>query len=99
MNVTGDATRTISSTAVGVTPSRSSCQIRRWSGFCDSRFIPWLIAVRVVSLPATARRMKNGAISCGASMSSPTSLWTSADVRSSVGLRPALLGQLVHQRR
>ena len=27
MNVTGDATRTISSTAVGVTASRSSCQI------------------------------------------------------------------------
>ena len=29
MNVTGDATRTISSTAVVVTPSRSSCHIRR----------------------------------------------------------------------
>ena len=51
MNVTGDATRTISSTAVGVTPSRSSCHTRRWSGFCDSRCMPRLIAVRVVSLP------------------------------------------------
>ena len=73
--------------------------MRRWSGFCESRFIPWLIAVRVVSLPATARRMKNGAISFGASMSSPTSLWTSFEVRSSVGFGAALLGQLVHQRR
>ena len=42
-------------------------------------------------------RMKNGAISFGASMSSPTSAWTSAEVRSSVGLRAALLGELVHQ--
>ena len=41
-----------------------------------------LMAVRVVSLPATARRMKNGAISWGASMSSPRVLLTSAEVRS-----------------
>ena len=47
--------------------------------------MPRLIAVRVVSLPATASRMKNGAISCGARMSSPRSLCTSADVRSSAG--------------
>ena len=47
--------------------------------------MPWLIAVRVVSLPATARRMKNGAISLSASMSPSTSLWTSFEVRSSVG--------------
>jgi hypothetical protein len=51
MNVTGDATRTISSTEVGVTISRSSCQNRRCSGYSDSRFMPWLIAVRVVSFP------------------------------------------------
>ncbi len=43
------------------------------------------MAVRVVSLPATASRMKNGPSSWGASMSSPTSACTSADVRSSVG--------------
>ena len=47
--------------------------------------MPTLVAVRVVSLPATASRMKNGPSSCGASTSSPTSACTRAEVRSSVG--------------
>ena len=64
MNVTGDATRTISSTAVGrdalevVLPDRPLVGVLARAG--ASR---WLMAVRVVSLPATASRMKNGAIS------------------------------------
>jgi hypothetical protein len=32
MKITGDAQRTISSTAVGATPSKSSRQMRCWSG-------------------------------------------------------------------
>ena len=48
--------------------------------------MPRLIAVRVVSFPATARRMKNAAISWGASMSSPRVLLTNAEVRSFLGL-------------
>ena len=61
--------------------------------------MPWLIAVRVVSLPATASRMKNGAISLGRQH-------VLAEVvvhqrrREVVGrVRAALLGQLVHERR
>jgi hypothetical protein len=72
MNVTGDATRTISSDgARGDTLEVVLPDPAAGPGFCDSRFIPWLMPVRVVSLPATARRMKNGAISCGVSMSLP----------------------------
>ena len=43
----GVPTRTISSTAVGATPAKSSVQIRRWSGWSVSSFMPWLSAVRV----------------------------------------------------
>ena len=61
--------------------------------------MPRLIAVRVVSFPATASRMKNGAISCGARMSS-----SSVGVHERGGevvarVLAALLGELVHQRR
>ena len=45
-------------------PSKSSHQSSRWSGWSVSAFIPWLIALRVVSLPATTRRMKNEPNSC-----------------------------------
>ncbi len=85
MKVTGEATRTISSTAVADNPSGSACHRARWSGFCDSRWAPRVMALRVVSLPATANRMKKGATSLGASRSSPRSVWTRAEVRSSVG--------------
>jgi hypothetical protein len=47
--------------------------------------MPWLIAVRVVSLPATASRMKKDAISSSVSRSPSSSVLTSADVRSSLG--------------
>ncbi len=59
--------------------------------------MPWLMAVRVVSLPATARRMKNGATSSGASISPSTSACTSLLVRSSVGFLRRVVGELVHQ--
>ena len=57
--MTGVAQRTISSTAVGETPSRSAGQIARWSGLLVSASMPWLIALRVVSLPATTSSKKN----------------------------------------
>ncbi len=47
--------------------------------------MPWLSAVRVVSLPATASRMKNEPSSWGVSTSSSTSALRSAVVRSSPG--------------
>ena len=68
-----------------MTPSGSSCQIRRCSGLSPRIDIPIEVAVLVVSFPATARRMKNGPSSSGASRWPSTSAWTSAEVRSSVG--------------
>ena len=50
--MTGVAQRTISSTAVGATPSKSAIHMRCWSGWSVSACIPWLMALRVVSLPA-----------------------------------------------
>ena len=58
--ITGVAQRTISSTAVGAT-AREVGHPRRGaaSGKSVSAFMPWLMALRVVSLPATTSRMKN----------------------------------------
>ncbi len=88
--ITGVAQRTISSTAVGMTASKSSARIWRCSGWVVSAYIPWLMALRVVSLPAATSRMKNDPSSSGLSRwtspSSPaTSACISAEVRSSVG--------------
>ena len=69
MKITGEAQRTISSTAVGVTPSRSASQTARCSGCSVSRCRPQLMALRVVSLPATTSRMKKLASSSGVSRS------------------------------
>ena len=62
--ITGVAQRTISSTAVRVWASKSPYQRSRWSGCSVSAFMPWLMALRVVSLPATTSRMKNEPNSC-----------------------------------
>ena len=51
--------------------------------------MPWLIALRVVSLPAADSRMKNEAISADVSRSPSTSACTRFVVRSSAG-RPAV---------
>ena len=48
-------------------------------------FIPWLIAFRVVSLPATTSSTKNEASSASVSTSSSSVAWISAVVMSSVG--------------
>jgi hypothetical protein len=57
----------------------------RWSGYWVSARIPWLIALRVVSLPATASRMKNDPNSCEVRRSPSTSACIMIDDRSSVG--------------
>jgi hypothetical protein len=82
IQVTGVAQRTISSTAVGAPASKSDCQISRCSGLPVSATRPWLIALRVVSLPATASRMKNEPISWSDSRSPSTSACASAVTRS-----------------
>ena len=51
-----------------------------------SALMPWVMALRVVSLPAAARRMKKLAISDGVSVSPSTSACIMADTRSSCGL-------------
>ena len=61
--------------------------------------MPRLIAVRVVSFPATASRMKNGAISCGARMSSSSARCHERGGEVVGRVLAALLGELVHQRR
>ena len=81
--MTGLDRRTISSTAVGVTPSRSAIHRLRWSGFAVRRCRPQEIELRVVSLPATHRSTKNEASSSAVRRSPSTSAWTSTDVRSS----------------
>ena len=62
--ITGVAQRTISSTAVGATRSKSASHSARCSGCSLNAFMPWLIALRVVSLPATTSRTKNEPSSC-----------------------------------
>ena len=72
MKMTGEAQRTISSTAVGATASKSAAQMARWSGCSVKAHRPWLMALRVVSLPATTSRMKNEASSASVSDSPST---------------------------
>ena len=54
---TGEAQRNISSTA-GWIRLGSSCSLRSWSWFSISASIDWLMACRVVSLPAMTRSRK-----------------------------------------
>ena len=49
--MTGVAQRMISSTALA---GRSFLNSSHWSGLSKKAFMPWVIALRVVSLPATA---------------------------------------------
>ena len=83
--ITGLAHRTISSAAVFAWASESLHHRSRWSGCRVSSRSPWLIVLRVVSLPAVARRMKNDAISSDDSWSPSTSALTSAVHRSARG--------------
>ena len=85
--MTGVAQRMISSTALGATPSRSSSQRRRWSGKSVSAFMPWLMALRVVSLPATTRSTKKEPNSSGVRLCPSTSAWEMVVVMSSRGWR------------
>ncbi len=71
--ITGVPQRTISSTAVFEWASKSPYSRSRWSGKSVNAFRPWLIALRVVSLPATTSRMKNEPNSCAVSCSPSTS--------------------------
>ena len=52
--MTGVAQRMISSVAVF---GRSFLYSSHWSGWSKNAFIPWVMALRVVSLPATASMM------------------------------------------
>ena len=85
MCITGLAQRMISSTADALSPSRSACHRRFSSGNCVNAHMPWLMAVRVVSLPAAMSRRKNGPRSSGGIASPSTSACTSVVVRSSSG--------------
>ena len=83
--ITGDAQRTISSTAVGATPSKSAAHLRRSAGWSESAFMPWLIALRVVSLPAATSSTKNDASSWSVSVWPSIWAFRSCAVRSSFG--------------
>ena len=85
--MTGVAQRTISSTAAAARPSKSSIHQARCSGCSLSASSPWEMALRVVSLPATASNTKNEPSSASSNVSPSTVLLTSAEVRSSVGFR------------
>ena len=68
---------------------------RHWSGCSRNAFMPWEMALRVVSLPATDSSRKNRLKSMSDSDSPSTSALSSAVMMSSAGLGPALLGQLL----
>ena len=55
--------------------------------------MPWLIALRVVSLPATTSRMKNDPNSCGVSRSPSTSACIIMLVDVVAGVGPAVLAE------
>ena len=63
IQITGEPQRTISSTPVAAMPVGSACHRARWSGCSVRASSPWLMALRVVSLPATTSRMKKDATS------------------------------------
>src|SRR5439155_1742596 len=73
---TGLAHRTISSAAVIARPSRSCSHRRFSSGNWVIAQSPWLIALRVVSLPAAISSRMNGPRSSGGSASPSSSAWT-----------------------
>ena len=85
IQITGEPQRTISSTPVAAMPAGSACHSARWSGCWVMASSPWLMALRVVSLPATTSRMKKAAISVSVSASPSTFVLTRAEVTSSVG--------------
>ena len=85
IQITGEPQRTISSTPVAAIPAGSACHSARWSGYWLIASRPWLMALRVVSLPATTSRMKNEASSVSVRASPSTFVLTSAEVTSSVG--------------
>ena len=85
IQMTGEAHRTISSTPVAAIVAGSCTQSDRWSGCWVSASSPWLMALRVVSFPATTSRMKKDATSLSVSASPSTFVLTRAEVMSSVG--------------
>ena len=93
----GEAHRTISSTPVAATAAGSACHSARWSGCSVRASRPWVMALRVVSLPAVSSRMKKEASSPGVRASPSMLVVISAVVRSSVGLVDPVGAELVHQ--
>ena len=61
IQITGEPQRTTSSTPVAAIPVGSARHSARWSGCSVMASSPWLIALRVVSFPATTSRMKKDA--------------------------------------
>ena len=86
MYITGEAIRTISSTAPEIRASKSASSRARCSGWSVSSTSACEMAVRVVSFPATTSRMKNDANSALVSCSPSMLAVTSAVIRSSAGL-------------
>jgi hypothetical protein len=81
-DVTGVAQRMTSSTIVS---GRSRTQRSHWSGLSKNAFMPWVVALRVVSLPATARAITKKPNSSSVSPRPSLSAWTSLVTMSSRG--------------
>ena len=84
-NSTGDAQRRISSVAPWMCAGGSETRRSHWSGFSRNAFMPWAMALRVVSLPATDRSMKNRLKSISVRLSPSTSALSSVVTMSSRG--------------
>jgi hypothetical protein len=80
----GLAHRTISSTAVR---GRSARKSSHWSGCSKKACIPWVMALRVVSLPATASSNTKNPNSSELNSCPSVSAWTSLVTMSSIGQR------------
>ena len=80
--MTGVAHRTISSAAVA---GRCRLNSSHWSGKSVKAIMPWVIELRVVSLPATASRITKKPNSSSESLWPSTSACTSLVTRSSPG--------------
>ena len=94
----GEPQRTISSTPVGEMPAGSACHRARWSGCSAKARSPWLMALRVVSLPAIDQQDEKGRHFGGRER-------LTVDVAVDEGrgdvigrVAPARLGQVRHQR-
>ena len=83
--MTGVAQRTISSAAVA---GRSFLYSSHWSGLFANAIMPWVIELRVVSLPATASMITKKPNSSSESFSPSMSAWISVVTMSSVGFLP-----------